>query len=144
MCTFVAIGGGGGSGGLNNQVAQFTQLSFRPDKSAFQIWKQSNTYKLLVIRQSDNEISVDGVDVHAADKPLYPNVYSYRGYISGAGKCRSHAPERCIFLTYIFGSPKGSIFTRLLCSQREIFSQWSFWRPSWGPSWIFSGHLGLI
>ena len=63
MCTFVAIGGGGG-------LAQFTsQLSFRPDKSAFQIWKQSNTYKLLVIRQNDNEVSVDGMDVHAADKP---------------------------------------------------------------------------
>ena len=50
MCTFVAIGGGGGC--LNNQI-----------------WKQSNTYKLLVIRQNDNEVSVDGMDVYAADKP---------------------------------------------------------------------------
>ena len=31
--------------------------------------KKSNTYKLLVIRQNDNEVSVDGMDVHAADKP---------------------------------------------------------------------------
>ena len=48
---------------------QSSRLSFRPDKSAFQIWKQSNTYKLLVICQNDNEVSVDGMDVHAADKP---------------------------------------------------------------------------
>ena len=33
------------------------------------MWKQYNTYKLLVIRQNDNEVSVDGMDVHAADKP---------------------------------------------------------------------------
>ena len=43
--------------------------------------------------------------------------------ISGAGKCRSHAPERCIFLNYIFGSPKGSIYQIFMFPARNIFSK---------------------
>ena len=60
---------------------------------------------------------------------------------SGAGKCRSHAPERCIFLTYIFGSPKGSIYQIFMFPARNIFSMvflaailaaiLDFQRPSW-------------
>ena len=60
---------------------------------------------------------------------------------SGAGKCRSHAPERCLFLTYIFGSPKGFIYQMFMFPGRNISSMvflaailaaiLDFQRPSW-------------
>ena len=61
--------------------------------------------------------------------------------ISLAGRYRSHAPERCIFLNYIFGSPKGSIYQIFMFPARNIFSMvflaailaaiLDFQRPSW-------------
>ena len=58
-----------------------------------------------------------------------------------AGRYRSHAPERCIFLNNIFGSPKGSIYQIFMFPARNIFSMvflaailaaiLDFQRPSW-------------
>ena len=66
MCTFVAMGGGGG---LNNQVQPNLLLSYHFAQINLHFRYENNTYKLLVIRQNDNEVSVDVMDVHAADKP---------------------------------------------------------------------------
>ena len=73
----------------------------------------------------------------------FPNrEWSFRCCITSlAGRYRSHAPERCIFLNNIFGSPKGSIYQIFMFPARNIFSMvflaailaaiLDFQRPSW-------------